>query len=618
MTEKVIVTKSKLDALAGSISEKSGVAAPMTIAQMKAAVDGIVIGGGGTSWDTLYNQNVTVIADNPNYFIINDYTDPIQNGETYRITWGDGGTEYICQTVADQTSTSYDGYFIGNGTFLSSSYSDTGEPFLIYRDRADRLVCGTTQVAGTLHLKIERQSLSGGGITPTGTINITTNGTHDVTNYASANVNVSSSTPSLQAKTNISPTTSSQTITADSGYDGLSSVQINAMPSGSATTPATTVTANPSISVNSSGLITATASASQSVTPTVSAGYVSAGTAGTITVSGSNTQQLTTQAAKTVTPTESEQTAVASGVYTTGIVKVGAISSTYVGSGIDQRDETDLTASGATVTVPAGYYAEQETKSVASGSAGTPTASKGTVTNHSIAVTPSVTNTTGYITGGTKNGTAVTVSASELVSGTKSISENGTGIDVINYSAVDVSVSPSLQSKSATPSETAQTVTADSGYDGLSSVEVGAISNTYIGSGIARRTASDLYGEYDYGEYCVNVPKGYYDTSYYKAVPNGTAGTPTAAKGTVSNYSVTVTPSVTNTAGYITAGTKYGSAVTVSASELVSGSQTITANGNVDVTNLASVTVALEFSTVTVSSSNPSSGNNGDIWVKTS
>ena len=41
--------------------------------------------------------------------------------------------------------------------------------------------------------------------------------------------------PNLQAKTGISPTTSSQTITADSGYDGLSSVQINAMPSGSVT-----------------------------------------------------------------------------------------------------------------------------------------------------------------------------------------------------------------------------------------------------------------------------------------------------------------------------------------------------------------------------------------------
>ena len=41
----------------------------------------------------------------------------------------------------------------------------------------------------------------------------------------------SSGSPTLQAKTNITPTTSSQTIEADSGYDGLSSVQINAIPS---------------------------------------------------------------------------------------------------------------------------------------------------------------------------------------------------------------------------------------------------------------------------------------------------------------------------------------------------------------------------------------------------
>lgn len=34
------------------------------------------------------------------------------------------------------------------------------------------------------------ESISGGGVTPTGTINITTNGTHDVTNYASASVAV--------------------------------------------------------------------------------------------------------------------------------------------------------------------------------------------------------------------------------------------------------------------------------------------------------------------------------------------------------------------------------------------------------------------------------------------
>lgn len=90
-----------------------------------------------------------------------------------------------------------------------------------------------------------------------------------------------------------------------------------AMPSGSATTPATTITANPSISVSSGGLITASVSASQSVTPTVSAGYVSSGTAGTVSVSGSNTSQLTTQAAQTITPTTTNQT-IASGKYLSG------------------------------------------------------------------------------------------------------------------------------------------------------------------------------------------------------------------------------------------------------------------------------------------------------------
>lgn len=65
--------------------------------------------------------------------------------------------------------------------------------------------------------------------------------------------------------------------------------------------------ATPSISVSSGGLITASA--------TQSGGIVEGGTK-------SSTKQLTTQAAKTVTPGTSNQTAVASGRYTTGDVQV--------------------------------------------------------------------------------------------------------------------------------------------------------------------------------------------------------------------------------------------------------------------------------------------------------
>lgn len=98
-----------------------------------------------------------------------------------------------------------------------------------------------------------------------------------------------------------------------------------------------------------------------------------------------------------------------------------------------------------------------------------------------------------------------------------------------------------------------------------------------------------------------------------------TAGTPTATKGSVSNHSVSVTPSVTNTTGYITGGTKSGTAVTVSASELVSGSETKTANGTYNVTNLASVTVAIPIVTYHTSSSAPTSsqGSDGDLWLVT-
>ena len=89
------------------------------------------------------------------------------------------------------------------------------------------------------------------------------------------------------------------------------------VPSGSAVTPATIITKNPTISVNSAGLITASYSSSQSITPTVTAGYIEVGTAGTVSTTGSATQQLTTKGATTYNVSTSNQT-IAAGTYLTG------------------------------------------------------------------------------------------------------------------------------------------------------------------------------------------------------------------------------------------------------------------------------------------------------------
>ena len=181
---------------------------------------------------------------------------------------------------------------------------------------------------------------------------------------------------------------------------------------------------------------------------------------------------------------------------------------------------------------------------------------------------------------------------SSVTTGPLSVTENGVYAAPRGtaYSPVTVDVptpAPNLQSKTATPTETQQTVTPDSGYDGLSSITVDAIPPTYVGSGVAQRTSADL----TVSGATVTVPAGHYAQQASKAVASGTEGTPTATKGSVSNHAVTVTPSVTNSAGYIAGGTHSGTGVTVTASELVSGSTTITENGTVDVTEYASVTV---------------------------
>ena len=92
----------------------------------------------------------------------------------------------------------------------------------------------------------------------------------------------------------------------------------------------------------------------------------------------------------------------------------------YTGTAAE-NDSSDLTVSGATVTVPAGYYASQASKSVASGSATAPATISGTSASVStgtntltlsktVSVTPNV--SAGYVASGTAGNSAVSLTAS--------------------------------------------------------------------------------------------------------------------------------------------------------------------------------------------------------------
>ena len=122
-----------------------------------------------------------------------------------------------------------------------------------------------------------------------------------------------------------------------------------------------------------------------------------------------------------------------------------------------------------------------------------------------------------------------------IPTGTKSITSNGTDIDVIEYATVDVAVPTGStinnQNKSVNPSESQQSVTYDTGYTGLGTVTVGAISSTYVGSGISRKSSIDL----TVSGATITAPAGYYESSASKSVSTMTL--PTAASATSSGTS---------------------------------------------------------------------------------
>ena len=117
-------------------------------------------------------------------------------------------------------------------------------------------------------------------------------------------------TGTIATKTSADLTASGDTVTVAAGYYASSASK--AVSSGSATAPASISGTSASVSTSTNTL---TLSKTVSVTPSVSAGYVSAGTAGNSSVS--LTASVTTKGATTYTPTTSNQT-ISSGTYLTG------------------------------------------------------------------------------------------------------------------------------------------------------------------------------------------------------------------------------------------------------------------------------------------------------------
>ena len=211
----------------------------------------------------------------------------------------------------------------------------------------------------------------------TETKSVTANGTYNPTSgkyFSSVTVDVPSETFNTQTKT-VTPTESTQTISPDNGYDGLSQITVNPIPSnyvGSGVTTKSAATITPSTSVQTAvsagtyvtGDIKVAAMLSGALdTPSVSgSGLVTASiaTSGYLADTETKTLQLNTKSATTITPSTSTQTAITAGTYATGNIIVSAMPNGAL-SELTINESTGLVTSGVTTS---GYISNSATKTL--------------------------------------------------------------------------------------------------------------------------------------------------------------------------------------------------------------------------------------------------------------
>lgn len=150
-------------------------------------------------------------------------------------------------------------------------------------------------------------------------------------------------TGNIATKTSSDLTVSGATVTAPAGYYATNATKTVA--NGSATAPASILGTSASVST---GTNTITLSKTVSVTPDVTAGYVSSGTAGNSNVS--LTASVTTKAAATITPTTSNQE-IAAGTYLTGKQTILGDANLVAGNIVDGVSIFGVTGSAQLVSV---------------------------------------------------------------------------------------------------------------------------------------------------------------------------------------------------------------------------------------------------------------------------
>ena len=332
----------------------------------------------------------------------------------------------------------------------------------------------------------------------------------------------------------------------------------------------------PSISVDPTGLITATTEQSE--------GYVSSGTE-------SETQQLSTDPGQTVTPSTESQTAVTAGKYMTGSVVVdgdekllpeniksgvsifgvegsyapaveqatpsidvggdGLITASatqeagYVSAGtksatkqLDVKNDSDLTVSDGTVTAPAGYYPVSASKAVPTAEQATPEISVGP----DGLITASATQESGYVSGGTKS----TTEQLDVKDDSDLIVSEGTVTAPAGYY-------PSPASK-AVPEVAQATPSIAVSSEGLITASA-TQSAGYVASGTKSATKQlEVKDDSDLtvSGGTVTAPAGYYPVSASKTISTVTQATPSI----VVDSTGLITASATQSAGYVVSGTK--------------------------------------------------------------